>query len=150
MSNSNACLPTTAESRPISRLWNELFDPYVGFEEGSECYPRELSGTYPAIEVKEEKDHYLMTAELPGLTKDDISVEVKNGLLTISGEKKLEKSEKKEGYFYSERSYGKFSRSFRLDEDISEENVEASFKEGVLHVTLRKEKGKESKRITVK
>ena len=60
---------------------------------GGECAPRSISGLYPVVEVHEEKDHFVMTAEIPGLTKEDITIEVKNGVLTLSGEKKHEKQE---------------------------------------------------------
>lgn len=111
---------------------------------------RELSGLYPVIEVREEKDHFALTAELPGMSKEDIAIEVKNGVLTISGEKKHERKEEKEGYFYSERAYGRFERSFNLGDNVSEEEVNAEYKDGVLRVTLKKNKAREPRRISVK
>jgi HSP20 family protein len=112
--------------------------------------PRALSGGYPAVEVKEEKDHYVLTAEMPGLNREDINVVVKNGTLTLSGEKKHEKKEENEGYFYSERSYGRFERSFNLGEKIDENDVEASYKDGVLHITLKKSQEAKPKTVTIK
>ena len=134
------------EPGPISRLMDEAFSPFSLSRLEEEFFPRALSEIYPTVEVKEEKDHFMVTAEVPGMTKDDLKVEVKSGVLTISGEKKHEKKEKKEGYFYSERSYGSFSRSFRLSENISDKGMETSFKNGVLHVSLKKAKGKDPKR----
>jgi HSP20 family protein len=142
------------EPRPLVRF-DAIFEPFsFGWLEdelfGADFYPRALTGSYPNIEVKEEKDHLLVTAELPGMTKDDIAVEVKNGVLTLSGEKKHERKEKREGYLYSERSYGSFRRSFRLADNVSEKDVNVSFKDGVMHISLKLERGKEPKRISVK
>ncbi|OGS33813.1 MAG: hypothetical protein A2293_12140 [Elusimicrobia bacterium RIFOXYB2_FULL_49_7] len=111
--------------------------------------PRTLAGTYPVVEVHEEKDHFKLIAEVPGVAKEDLKVSVKNGVLTLSGEKKLEKKEERKGYFYSERSYGRFERTFNLGENISEENVEASFKNGLLEVQLRKNEEKQSREVVI-
>jgi HSP20 family protein len=135
-------LLTTYEPKTISNWFDDLFATSVE--------PRSLAGVYPPVEVREDGDKFVLTAEMPGLTKDNISIEVKNGVLTISGEKKHEHSDKKEGYFYSERSYGKFSRAFNLGENVSEDGVEAEYKEGVLLVTLKKNKEKEAKRISIR
>jgi HSP20 family protein len=135
-------LLTTYEPKTISNWFDELFT--------SNLEPRSLAGVYPPIEVKEEGDRFVLTAEMPGLSKDDIAIDVKNGVLTISGEKKNEQVEKSEGYFYSERSYGKFSRSFNLGENVSEDGVDAEYKEGVLKVYLKKNKEKEARRIAIK
>ena len=135
-------LLTTYEPKTISNWFDELFT--------SNLEPRSLAGVYPPVEVKEEGERFVLTAEMPGLLKDDITIEVKNGVLTLSGEKKHEHSEKKEGYFYSERSYGKFSRSFNLGDNVSEDGVDAEYKEGVLKVSLKKNKEKDARRITIK
>lgn len=102
---------------------------------------------YPPIEIKEEKDYFELTAEIPKMKKEDISVEVKNGVLSISGEKK--QAEHKEGYFYSEQSYGKFERSFNLGDNINSENIEAEVKDGTLYIKLFKSV-KDSQKIKIK
>jgi len=135
-------LLTHYEPKVFSTLLDEFF--------ATERSPRQLSGSYPVVEVKEEKEHFVLTAEVPGLSKEDLSVEVKNGVLTLSGEKKYEKREKQEGYFYSERSYGRFERSFNLGENVSEEDVVAEYNNGLLKVALKKKQVKESRRIEVK
>ncbi len=135
-------LLTHYEPKTLTNWFDDLFQ--------SDFSPRALSGVYPPIEVREEKERFVLTAEMPGLNKEDIAVEVKNGVLTISGEKRHEQNEKKEGYYYSERSYGKFSRSFNLGENVSEEGVEAEYKEGILTVRLAKNKEKESKKISIR
>lgn len=135
-------LLTRYEAKPLSWLDNVFADDFWSA-------PRALSGNYPAVEVREENDHFRLTAELPGMDKGDIHVAVKNGVLTLSGEKKHETKEEKKGYYYSERSYGSFERSFNLGEGVSEENVEASFKDGVLEVKLRKVEEKKPREIQV-
>ena len=137
-------LLTRYEPRPLSTWLDDVFADDFWFS------PRALNGNYPAVEVREEDDHFRLTAEMPGLTKNDVRVAVKNGVLTLSGEKKHEKKEEKKGYYYSERSYGGFERSFNLGDNVSEENVEASFKDGVLEIRLKKIEEKKPKEIEVK
>ncbi|MBL8026479.1 MAG: Hsp20/alpha crystallin family protein [Fibrobacteres bacterium] len=135
-------LLTTYEPKTLSNWLDDMFT--------SNLETRSLSSVYPQVEVKEEKDRFVLTAEMPGLNKDDIAVDVKNGVLTLSGEKKHEHADKREGYFYSERSYGKFSRSFNLSDSVSEDGVEAEYKDGVLTVVLKKNKEREAKRIAIR
>jgi HSP20 family protein len=137
-------LLTKYEPQALSNWIDDFFGSEGWFE------PRAITGTYPAVEVREEKDHFELTAEVPGLTREDISVTVENGVLTLSGEKKHEKEEEKKGYRYSERNYGRFERSFSLGDNVSPENVEAEYKNGVLRVRLKKNPKAEPKQIQVK
>jgi HSP20 family protein len=93
-----------------------------------------------------------VTAEMPGMSEDDIEVLVENGVLTIKGEKKSEREEKGENYYLSERRFGSFSRAFRLPEGIVADEIGADFKKGVLTVTMPKTAGSKQapKRIVVK
>jgi HSP20 family protein len=104
----------------------------------------------PAIDVAENDVHYAITVELPGSKKDDVQVELHEGVLTIRGEKKSEREEKKEQRRYVERSYGSFSRSFRLPGDADVTRLEASFKDGVLSITIPKTEQAKPKSIAVK
>jgi HSP20 family protein len=88
--------------------------------------------------VAETDDAVEVSAELPGLDEDDVRVTLDNGILTVEGEKKTEREEKKRGVFFSERSYGRFQRSVALPAGIDESKVKASFKKGVLRVTIPK------------
>ena len=90
----------------------------------------------PKVEVTREDGHYMLTAEFPGMERDDIHVDVKDGVLTLSGEKKREFEEEKEGYHYSERSYGSFRRSFCLPPETSEDEIQATLDKGVLKITI--------------
>jgi HSP20 family protein len=109
-------------------------------------------GKVPAVDVAETANGYEITAELPGIDEKNVEVKYADGTLTIKGEKKDEKEEKRGNYYLSERSYGSFQRSFRVPEGIDPDKVEASFKNGVLTVTLPKtpEARKKEKRIEVK
>ena len=104
----------------------------------------------PAIDVSENDAQYSITAELPGGTKDDVQVELHDGVLTIRGEKKNEREEKKEKRHYVERTYGSFSRSFRLPGNADAERLQASFKDGVLTITVPKTEEAKPRTIAVK
>jgi len=104
----------------------------------------------PAMDVRENDQHYAVTAELPGMRKDDVHVELDQGLLTIRGEKKSEREEKKEHCRYTERSYGSFSRSFRLPSDADVDRLEASFKDGVLSLTIPRTEQAKPRAIAIK
>jgi len=91
---------------------------------------------YPAVDIMEKDGKYIVHAELPGMKKDDIHVEYKDGYVTIKGEKKFEHEEKKKDFHRLERSYGSFSRTFELPAEIKEEGIKAEYKNGVLELSL--------------
>jgi HSP20 family protein len=90
----------------------------------------------PQIEVLQNNGQFMVRADLPGLTKDDVKVEVTDDLLTLSGERNEEKEEKREGFYRSERSYGTFYRQIPLPEGAKTENTTATFHNGVLEITI--------------
>lgn len=90
----------------------------------------------PQIEVQHNNGQFMVRADLPGLTKDDVKVEVTEDLLTLSGERKEEKEEKSEGFYRSERSYGSFYRQIPLPEGATTENATATFENGVLEIKI--------------
>lgn len=102
----------------------------------------------PNVDIKEAKNAYEISAELPGLEVDDINLDITNTVLTISGEKKTEKNnDKEENFHVMERRYGYFKRSFTLPESIEKDHIKAEFKKGILHITLPKsESARESQR----
>ena len=106
----------------------------------------------PAVDIAESEKAYEITAELPGMDDKNIEVKVANGSLTIKGEKQEEKEEKKKDYYLHERHFGSFERSFEMPEGVDADKIEASFKKGVLTVTLPKkpEAQKPAKKIEVK
>jgi HSP20 family protein len=90
----------------------------------------------PAVEILEQNGDFVVRAELPGLTKKDVKVEITDEVLTIEGERKLEKEEKGEGFYRSERSYGTFYRAIPLPEGIEPDKAKATFTDGVLEIRL--------------
>jgi HSP20 family protein len=106
----------------------------------------------PNVEVKELADSYEISAELPGIDEKDIELTLRDGMLTLKGEKKSEKKEEKENLYVSERSYGSFMRSLQLPENVDAQRVSAQFDKGVLTVRLPKsaEKPSNAKKIDIK
>jgi HSP20 family protein len=104
----------------------------------------------PAVDLVEEKDHFVLKADLPGLAKDDVSVTMQDNYLTIKGEKKHETETKEASRYLSERVYGAFSRTIELPTSVDAKKIDASFKDGVLRVTLPKTEEAKPKQIEVK
>jgi len=108
-----------------------------------------FSGWTPALDVYDEKDNFVVKAELPGLKKEDIDINVHNGVLTISGERKQE-AERKEGQtFRSERYFGRFQRSVTLPAAVDVTKVKASYKDGILSIDLPKAEEAKPKQIAI-
>jgi HSP20 family protein len=122
-----------------------LFEEFQGFRFpslfGREFFPftREFEhvGWVPEIEVLQENGKFLVRADLPGLKKENVKVEITENLLTLSGERKEEKEEKREGYYHSERSYGSFYRQIPLPEGAKTDTASAEFQNGVLEITMQ-------------
>ena len=104
----------------------------------------------PAVDIRETEDALHMYAELPGIDKKDVALEVKDGVITISGERRYEKDVNEENVHRIERAYGRFTRSFSLPRNVNADAVEASMKDGVLHVRLPKLDSAKPKAITIK
>jgi HSP20 family protein len=98
-----------------------------------EFYPKVWT---PDIEIFERDNNFFVRVDLPGLTKEDVKIEISHDELTIEGERKLEKEEKKEGLYRSERIYGKFYRRIGIPEHVKAENATAVFKNGVLEIVM--------------
>jgi HSP20 family protein len=96
----------------------------------------EMASWKPAIEVKEKEGKLLVTAEIPGVKKEDVKVHVDGDTLIVEGERKEEKEEKREGFYHSERAYGKFLRSIQLPEGAKTDQTSAQFNNGVLEITI--------------
>ena len=104
----------------------------------------------PAVDIKEETDRFLITADLPGVDPKDIEITMENGVLTIKGERNSEATEEKDGYKRVERVSGTFYRRFSLPDSADAENIEATGKDGVLTIALPKHEKVQPRRITVK
>ncbi len=103
----------------------------------------------PSIDVSETDDQFHISAELPGLKKEDINIDLENRRLTISGERKFEQKEDGETYHRVETRYGSFSRSFQLPDSVDENSVQAKYKDGVLDITIAKSEDKVKKQIEI-
>ncbi len=105
----------------------------------------------PISEASTDNGAYRVVMELPGVKTDDIDITLHEHMLTIKGEKYSEREEKEESYFFSERQYGAFQRSFRLPSDASDDGIKANFEDGVLTVLIGREKTEkaDTKRITI-
>ena len=114
-------------------LWPSLYDPFRAF--GS----RLADWLSPATEASGGKDAYAINMELPGVSEDDIELTVDDGVVTIRGEKKTETEKKGDTWYFSERQYGAFRRSFRLPADADAGKVSAEMKDGVLKITVPKQ-----------
>jgi HSP20 family protein len=112
--------------------------------------PTRRGRLFPAIDVTEDDGSYVVSVELPGAKKEDVTIECEDNVLTIRGEKKSEREEKKEKGRYLERSYGAFSRSFTLPSNADADRIQASFKDGVLTVTIAKTEETKPKVISIK
>lgn len=143
-------LPSIITRRTTPNLWDRAtdFDRLFDFAFGA---APSLSAWSPAVDIRETGDEFIVTAEVPGLTKDDLELSVENGVLSISGEKKEEYEEggNGTGRHLVERRYGRFQRNFSLPSSVNTDRVEASFKDGVLTVTLPKAEVAKPKRIKI-
>jgi HSP20 family protein len=129
--------------REMDRIWDSFFERRPARVE-------EAAEWFPTLDVSETKNDYVVKAELPGIDPKDIDISLTNDLLTIKGEKKQEKEEKEENYHVIERSYGSFTRSVRLPGQVQSDKINASFKNGVLRVTLPKTEEAKKKEIKIK
>ena len=129
--------PFTGE---MNRLFNTLFDAAGG---GDQRW-------VPAMDLFEAGDHFVLRADLPGLTEGDVSLEVQDNSLTISGERKSEHEQSEGGWYRIERSFGSFSRSLTLPEGVNPEAISAEFTNGVLEVRIPKPEERKPRRVEIK
>jgi HSP20 family protein len=123
---------------PWPRLW------------GAERWPAEVELRMPAVDVYEEGDEIVVKAEIPGMSKEDIEVNLSDSVLTLTGEKKKEEEIKEHDYYRCERSFGSFSRTIQLPSEVKADQAKATFKDGVLEVHLPKTEEAKQKAIKVK
>jgi HSP20 family protein len=135
--------------RDLFKLSDELDRFMWGFNRRG--LEEEETGTswYPAVDVAEDENALKIHAELPGLKKDDVKISVKDGVLTLRGERKFEEEKKKDNYYRIERSYGLFARSFSLPTTVDASKIQASMKDGVLELTIPKKPEAKEREIAV-
>lgn len=144
--------PTMTDWPSIGRLSNlrdeldRLFDlPFAGLAGPSSW----MSGWTPALDVYEGQDQYVVKAEVPGMSKDDIHVSLHDGSLTISGERKSEHNQEESGVYRAERYFGRFERTLDLPTGVDPSKVKADYRDGILTVTLAKAEEAKPKKINV-
>ena len=127
--------------------FNQLFDQTLGRARSSASSVETV--WYPAVDVLESKDSYLLRAELPGMNKEYFNLEVKNGMLTVSGERKIEEPVSGVRYRSVERVAGKFSRSFYLPQTVQQDGIQATYRDGILEIYVPKMEHAKARQITV-
>ena len=132
----------------MDALFDRFFrDPWDVF--GDDDMPAVFAG-FPRTDVAESEDDVTVRMELPGVDPKDVEIQVAGGLLTVRGEKKQEKEEKKRNYHFVERRFGSFQRTVQLPSTVDPDRIEATFKNGVLTITIGKHAEVKPRRITVK
>ena len=128
--------------REMDRTWGSLFErrPVSMFEEGE---------WLPALDLAETGNEFVVKAEIPGLDPKDIDISLSGNMLTIKGEKKQEREEKKEDCHFVERSYGAFTRSIQLPGEVNGQKITTSYKHGVLKIVLPKSEAAKKKRVKI-
>jgi len=127
----------------MNRLFSTFFDAPAPRGNGS------ARRWIPAMDLVETQDHFVLRADLPGMSEGDVSIEFENNVLTIAGERKSEHEEHHEGYYRLERAAGSFSRALSLPEGIKPEAVSASFEHGVLTVRIPKPEQVKPRRVRI-
>jgi HSP20 family protein len=133
----------TTLQNEMNRLFGSVFDTPPQGNGGT------LRRWMPAMDLVETADHFVLRADLPGMSEEDVNIEVEERVLTISGERKTEQTENKAGYHRVERAFGAFSRSLTLPEGVDAEAVSASFDRGVLEVRIPKPEERKPRKISI-
>jgi HSP20 family protein len=120
----------------VARRFSEDVDRLFGTNLWPEFHSEGSQGWWPAVEVLERNGHMVVRADLPGLSSDDVKVEINGGNIVIQGERKRENEESRQGFYRSERSYGSFSRQIPLPEGAKVDDARAQFTNGVLEVSV--------------
>jgi HSP20 family protein len=129
--------------REMDRLWENFF----GERPLGRIWEREWA---PSLDMSETKDNYVVKAEVPGIDAKHIDISLTGDVLTIKGEKSQEKEEKEEDHHLVERSYGSFSRSVRIPAEVESNKIKASYKNGILAITLPKSEKVKAKEVKIK
>lgn len=141
--------PTRSDS-DLDRLMTDFFDRRArAWWPERWSLPAVLDIEPPVVDLYEDKDDLVVKAELPGMEKEDIEVNVTDHTLTIKGEKKKEEEVEEENYYRSERSFGSFRRDLELPSDVQAEKAKASFKNGILEVRLARTEAAKAKEIKI-
>ena len=133
-----------SRNTPFSRLFDDFFAPFVGTGKLETA-----EGMLPSVDIYEKENKIFINAELPGVAKEDIHVDVKGRLLTLSGESKSDNEVKDENNYRRERRYGKFERTFNLAFEIDPEKIEARYENGVLSLEVPRPEEQQPKQVAI-
>ena len=134
----------TAMQNRINRMFNAPYWPAGRMDDDTA-----MGRWNPAVDLYEKDDHFVIKAELPGVDKKNIAIDLKDRVLTLSGERSYENEVKEENYFRKERSYGKFQRAFTLPADVDSDRIKAEFKDGLLQIEVPKPEEQKPKQVTI-
>ena len=127
---------------PFTREIDRVFDAFFGQTDQARRW-------VPPVDLVEAEDHFVLRADLPGLREGDVNIEVQDGTLTISGERKAEHEQRERGWYRIERSFGSFNRSLTLPDGADPDRIAASFSDGVLEVRIPKPEERMPRRISI-
>jgi HSP20 family protein len=129
-----------ALDKNFSDIMDEFFNDVVNDRRGN---------FVPSIDISETEDEFQISAQLPGMNKEDINISLENGRLAISGERSFENEEKGKTYHRVETKYGSFERSFQLPDNVDEESISAAYENGILNISIDKSEDKVKKQIEI-
>lgn len=128
----------------MNHLFDDVLRPVVRGDSRLSKWNR-----YPTVDIYDKNENIVIKAELPGIDKKDIVIDVKDGVLTLKGERSFDNEVKEEKYYCRERTFGKFERVFRLPADVDPEKISADYKDGILKINIPKPEEQQPKQITV-
>ena len=130
----------SGNENPFQKMQHEINKLFDSFFDDSQIAPfgRGFESTFPKIDIKDNDKEVIVEAEVPGMDDKDIEISLSNNVLTIRGEKRQDKEEKRDQYYFAERAYGAFHRDIPLHCEIEQDNVQANYKKGVLIIKLPK------------
>ncbi len=137
------------QSRPDVDVFGKRFSDAMD-EFFNDAVTNRRGNFVPGIDFSETEKHYEVDVHLPGMKKDDISVNLENGILTVSGERKFKDEQDGKTFHRVESRYGSFTRSFQLPDNINPDSIKAGYKEGVLKITIEKSEVNKSKKIEIR
>ncbi len=130
--------------RPLSRVFDDFFLPRTTTEDGSLTW-----GWNPVVDIYDNEDNIVIKAELPGVSKKDIEIDIKDRVLTLKGERSADNEVKEDNYYRRESTYGRFERSFTLPVNVDPDRIKADYHDGVLKIEVTKPEDQKPKQITV-
>ncbi len=132
----------------FNNVINRFFDDSF-FSSNGVDHDISLRSWNPKVDIYEKDDKFVINAELPGMNKKDIEIDLKDRVLTIKGERSHENEIKEDDYYHNERSYGKFQRAFTLPANLDPEKIKADFKDGILKIEIQKPEDEKPRQITI-